>query len=146
MPSGSLRELDRAEPEQDRHEVDGGQEHPTLPPPGKIVVADPVEDGGAARERQAGEQRAARAPDAEGHREREPEQADERRGGRVGDRAEVEQPRNTPPKPAIPADRANSRTFVRFDVMPDACAATSELRTASVARPDADRSSAWMTR
>ena len=52
--------------------------------------------------------------------------------------------RNTPPKPAIPAESANSRTFVRPTSIPDDCAATSELRTASVARPDADRSRAWI--
>ena len=35
--------------------------------------------------------------------------------------------------------------FERLTRMPDASAATSELRTASVARPDAERCSAWMT-
>ena len=58
-------------------------------PPGRNVRRDPVEDGGAGREREPGEQRAAGAADAEGDRDREPEQADERGRGRVGD-VEVE--------------------------------------------------------
>ncbi len=44
-----------------------------------------------------------------------------------------------PPKPAMPADSANSATWAFAGEMPDACAATDELRTASIARPDADR-------
>ena len=54
-------------------------------------------------------------------------------------------PSSTPPKPAIAADRAKIRIFVRLARMPDASAATSELRTARMARPDADRWSAWIT-
>ena len=48
-------------------------------------------------------------------------------------------PSSTPPKPAIAADRAKIMIFVRLARMPDASAATSELRTASIARPDAER-------
>ena len=47
---------------------------------------------------------------------------------------------NLPKRP----ESANNLTFVRPVSIPDDCAATSELRTASVARPDADRSSAWI--
>ncbi len=36
--------------------------------------------------------------------------------------------------------------FVRLARTPDASAATSELRTASIARPDAERCNAWMAR
>ena len=41
-------------------------------------------------------------------------------------------PSSAPPMPAIAADRAKIMTFDRLTVMPDASAATSELRTASV--------------
>ncbi len=54
-------------------------------------------------------------------------------------------PSSAPPMPAIPADKANIITFDRLTLMPDASAATSELRTASVARPEAERITAWMT-
>ena len=46
---------------------------------------------------------------------------------------------SAPPRPAIPADTANSETFDQPAPIPDVRAATSELRTASTARPDDDR-------
>ena len=46
---------------------------------------------------------------------------------------------NAPPRPAIPADTANNETFDQPAPIPDVRAATSELRTASTARPDDDR-------
>src|SRR3954454_857338 len=55
-------------------------------------------------------------------------------------------PSSAPPMPAIAADRANINTFDRLTLMPDAWAATSVLRTASAARPEADRITAWTTR
>ena len=54
-------------------------------------------------------------------------------------------PSIAPPMPAIAADRAKIRIFDRLTAMPDASAATSELRTASAARPDGERMSAWIT-
>src|SRR5438874_11179404 len=53
-------------------------------------------------------------------------------------------PSSTPPSPAIPAENANIRIFVRLTRMPDASAATSLERTARIARPDADRWNAWI--
>ena len=51
----------------------------------------------------------------------------------------------TPPTPAIAAERAKIRILVRLARIPDASAAVSELRTASMALPDADRKSAWIS-
>ena len=50
-------------------------------------------------------------------------------------------PRNAPANPAIAPENAKSRTLVRPDLMPDASAATSELRTAYAARPEGE----WVT-
>ena len=44
-----------------------------------------------------------------------------------------------PPKPAIAAENANNEILALPGVIPDVRAATSELRTASMARPVADR-------
>ena len=52
-------------------------------------------------------------------------------------------PSREPPKPAMPAESANTRIFARVGEMPDVRAATSVLRTASIARPVADRWSAY---
>ena len=46
---------------------------------------------------------------------------------------------SAPPKPAMPADTANSETFASPAAIPAVPAATSELRMASIARPEADR-------
>ena len=48
-------------------------------------------------------------------------------------------PSSAPPKPAIAADKAKIKIFDRLTATPDASAATSVLRTASMARPDAER-------
>ena len=44
-----------------------------------------------------------------------------------------------PPRPAMAAATVNTATLVRSTEIPDVRAATSELRTASIARPDAER-------
>ena len=103
-----------------------------------------MEHGGAGREREAGEQRAAGAADAERHREREPERGPTSGGAVALVNGNENMPSITPPMPAIAADRAKIRIFERFTAMPDASAATSELRTARVARPDDERISAWI--
>ena len=48
-------------------------------------------------------------------------------------------PSSAPPNPAIPADNAKIVIFARAGEIPDVRAATSELRTASMARPLAER-------
>lgn len=48
----------------------------------------------------------------------------------------------TPPKPASPADRVNSSSFVRSTDTPEAIAAAGADRTASIARPDGESRSA----
>ena len=50
----------------------------------------------------------------------------------------------TPPRPAIPADTAKIATFARVGDIPDVRAATSELRTANIERPVADRWRLWI--
>ena len=99
-----------------------------------------------AGEREAGEQRAAGATDAERHREREPDEAGQHGRAVVSVNWNENMPSIAPPIPAMAAERAKIMTFDRFTAMPDASAATSELRTASVARPDDERISAWTTR
>jgi hypothetical protein len=54
----------------------------------------------------------------------------------------LKSPRRTPPRPAMPALSAKTMILVRSTRTPDAAAATSELRTASIARPEAERQSA----
>ena len=56
--------------------------------------------------------------------------------------ANENKPSSTPPIPAIPAERAKTVTLARFTAIPDASAATSELRIARIARPVAERISA----
>ena len=73
---GLLRELDRAEARQDRHEVDRREDGVHRRRPAGRMSAIQCEDRGAGGEREAGEERAAGAADAERHREREPEQPD----------------------------------------------------------------------
>ena len=58
---------------------------------------------------------------------------------RVVDRDCSRLPSSAPPKPAMAAENANSEIFALPGVMPDVRAATSELRTASMARPVAER-------
>ena len=53
-------------------------------------------------------------------------------------------PSITPPKPAIPAATAKSAISLLAGAMPDVRAATDELRTANVARPELDFCRLWM--
>ncbi len=53
-------------------------------------------------------------------------------------------PSITPPNPAIAAENAKSVISLRAGATPEVRAATSELRTASAARPDADRCRLWI--
>ncbi len=55
-------------------------------------------------------------------------------------------PRHTPPRPATAAAKAKIRTRMRSTRIPADLAATSELRTASIARPDAERWRPWIDR
>ncbi len=82
---GLLCELDGTEARQDRHEVDGRDEGLHVAAAQERPRRDPVEHGGAGGEREAGEQRAAGAPDAERHREREPDEPGQHRRARVGE-------------------------------------------------------------
>ena len=65
---GFLRELDRPQPGENRHEV-GRPDQVGDRALGKDVGREPVEDRGRTGQRHAREQRAARAADAEGDRE-----------------------------------------------------------------------------
>ena len=117
----------------------------TSPPRGAITSTIQWNTAVPAGEREPGEQRAAGAADAEGDREREPEQPDERRRGRVVElEAEQAEQHAADARRSRPTGR-RSGSWCRLTAMPDASAATSELRTARIARPDGERWSAWMT-
>ena len=136
---GLLRELDGTEARQDRHEVDRRDERVARRRRSGTTTTRSSGRRGAGGEREAGEQRATGAADAEGHREREPEQPDERRRGRV---AELEREHGRASRRRCRRSRRTGRRsviFERLTAMPDASAATSELRTARIARPDDER-------
>ena len=141
---GLLGELDRAETREDRHEVDRRDQRVHVAAAEERPRRDPVEDGGAAGEGEPGQERAPGSADAERHREREPDEPGKHRRGGVGERERVHAEQRAT-DPGDRGDRANIMIFDRFTLMPDASAATSELRTASAARPDDECFTAWMT-
>ena len=141
QPVRFLGQCDRAEPGEHRHEVVGGDEG--VDAAARKNPADPVEQRRATGEREPREQRSPGSPDPERDGQREPEQSDQRRCRRLTD-GKAEQPQQTPPTPAMAADSPKTKTFVRFTRIPDASAATSELRMASMARPEEERMNAWI--
>ena len=77
---GFLRQVDRADARQHRHEVDRRDQFVRV---AADAITQPVEDRRRSCQRKAREERASRSADAEQHREREPEQSDDWRGGVV---------------------------------------------------------------